>query len=171
MIHEALFTLVALGLLVGAMAKSAQIGLHTWLPNAMEGSRILLPTSPGVCQRPIGALASARALQTMPQASGLLLGSEGFAPETHLRCVRGNPSPAEGLPGRRLRLRRRPGGRLDAGSGIWPRRSRSQETHLRCVPGTGWEGFCLFPFRLRVYPSNFNHLLRRASFPSSFSFS
>jgi hypothetical protein len=44
MIHEALFTLIALGLLVGAMAKSAQIGLHTWLPNAMEGSRILLPT-------------------------------------------------------------------------------------------------------------------------------
>lgn len=45
MIHEALFTLIALGLLVGAMAKSAQIGLHTWLPNAMEGSRIELPTS------------------------------------------------------------------------------------------------------------------------------
>src|SRR5947208_9823951 len=43
MIHEALFTLIALGLLVGAMAKSAQIGLHTWLPNAMEGSRIFLP--------------------------------------------------------------------------------------------------------------------------------
>lgn len=37
MIHEALFTLIALGLLIGAMAKSAQIGLHTWLPNAMEG--------------------------------------------------------------------------------------------------------------------------------------
>jgi len=37
MIHETLFTLIALGLLVGAMAKSAQIGLHTWLPNAMEG--------------------------------------------------------------------------------------------------------------------------------------
>jgi formate hydrogenlyase subunit 3/multisubunit Na+/H+ antiporter MnhD subunit len=44
MIHEALFTLIALGLLVGAMAKSAQIGLHTWLPMAMEGSRIELPT-------------------------------------------------------------------------------------------------------------------------------
>jgi formate hydrogenlyase subunit 3/multisubunit Na+/H+ antiporter MnhD subunit len=50
MIHEALFTLIALGLLVGAMAKSAQIGLHTWLPNAMEGSRILLPTLlAGIC--------------------------------------------------------------------------------------------------------------------------
>jgi NADH-ubiquinone oxidoreductase chain 5 len=50
MIHEALFTLIALGLLVGAMAKSAQIGLHTWLPMAMEGSRILLPVLlRGIC--------------------------------------------------------------------------------------------------------------------------
>ena len=29
--------LVALGLLVGAVAKSAQIPLQTWLPDAMEG--------------------------------------------------------------------------------------------------------------------------------------
>src|SRR5450759_254140 len=32
-----LINLVAAGLLVGALAKSAQIPLHTWLPDAMEG--------------------------------------------------------------------------------------------------------------------------------------
>jgi NADH-quinone oxidoreductase subunit L len=35
--HTALINLVALGLLGGAIAKSAQIPLHTWLPDAMEG--------------------------------------------------------------------------------------------------------------------------------------
>jgi hypothetical protein len=36
-INESAITIVGLLLLVGAMAKSAQIGLHTWLPDRMEG--------------------------------------------------------------------------------------------------------------------------------------
>ena len=36
-INETAITIIGLLLLVGAMAKSAQIGLHTWLPDAMEG--------------------------------------------------------------------------------------------------------------------------------------
>src|SRR6202041_3856951 len=35
--NETAITIISLLLLMGAMAKSAQIPLHTWLPGAMEG--------------------------------------------------------------------------------------------------------------------------------------
>jgi NADH-ubiquinone oxidoreductase chain 5 len=36
-INESAITIIGLLLLIGAIAKSAQIGLHTWLPDRMEG--------------------------------------------------------------------------------------------------------------------------------------
>ena len=36
-INENIITLIGICLLIGAMAKSSQIGLHVWLPQAMEG--------------------------------------------------------------------------------------------------------------------------------------
>lgn len=38
--NETAVTLLGLLLLVGAMAKSAQVPLHTWLPSAMEGLKL-----------------------------------------------------------------------------------------------------------------------------------
>jgi hypothetical protein len=36
-INEELITIISICMLIAAMGKSAQIGLHTWLPDAMEG--------------------------------------------------------------------------------------------------------------------------------------
>ena len=36
-INEEIITLIGICLLIGAMAKSSQVGLHVWLPQAMEG--------------------------------------------------------------------------------------------------------------------------------------
>lgn len=37
LMNETVITIIALLLLTGAMAKSAQIPLHSWLPGSMEG--------------------------------------------------------------------------------------------------------------------------------------
>jgi hypothetical protein len=42
LINGDLLNILTIFLLIGAMAKSAQIGLHIWLPNAMEGLRICI---------------------------------------------------------------------------------------------------------------------------------
>ncbi|GGU89384.1 hypothetical protein GCM10010211_64880 [Streptomyces albospinus] len=38
-LNENTVTIIGICFLIGAMAKSAQIGLHVWLPQAMEGKR------------------------------------------------------------------------------------------------------------------------------------
>lgn len=37
LINEEIITIIGICLVIGAMAKSSQVGLHVWLPLAMEG--------------------------------------------------------------------------------------------------------------------------------------
>ena len=41
-INENVITIIGICILIGAMAKSSQIGLHVWLPMAMEGLLFIL---------------------------------------------------------------------------------------------------------------------------------
>lgn len=41
-INETLITIIGLLLLIGAMRKSAQLGLHTWLPDILNKNKSLL---------------------------------------------------------------------------------------------------------------------------------
>jgi hypothetical protein len=40
-VNENVITIIGICLLIGAMAKSSQVGLHVWLPMAMEGLKVI----------------------------------------------------------------------------------------------------------------------------------
>lgn len=51
-INTDIITIIMLCLLIGAMAKSAQLGLHTWLLNSMEGWKTAFPKSHYILEHP-----------------------------------------------------------------------------------------------------------------------
>lgn len=103
-INESAITIVGLLLLIGAMRKSAQIGLHTWLPDAMEGQnyiiiilvRIMLTFIPGYeiilqCSR-LPVFMNQLSVSTLHAMTGNMLGdgSIGFSGRNRGKKPTGN---------------------------------------------------------------------------------
>lgn len=88
-INESAITIIGLLLLVGAMAKSRQIGLHTWLPDRMEGRQkvylnILVAV---VCLIYFAILTDLNSQSLLPQTLSSLLFS---TPKSSLNVITGN---------------------------------------------------------------------------------
>src|SRR5262249_59612796 len=76
--------LVALGLLGGAVAKSAQIPIHTWLPDAMEGPTPVSALIHAATMVTAGVYLIARTFPIFEQARVIELISAGLGPLTLL---------------------------------------------------------------------------------------
>lgn len=72
-INQDLITLIGLGLLIGAMAKSAQIGLHNWLPTSMEGPTPVSALLHAACLVTAGVYLLVRSSPLLEYSSTVLL--------------------------------------------------------------------------------------------------